>query len=108
MKKNMKHNVVIATLLFSAFAHADNKKTNCDTVLSRSTATINQILVDLNNTYKHVGGGGITSIQQTATDTYLVSVSQEERIDQIHYTVKLDKSCQLRILEKHETTKSFQ
>lgn len=104
----MKHYVVIATLLFSALAHADNKKANCETALSRSTTTINQILVDLNKTYKQVGGGGITNIQQTATDTYLVSVSQEGRIDQIHYKVGLDKSCRLIILEKHETTKSLQ
>lgn len=99
--------ILLTSILVAALAHADNKKTNCQTALSRSAAIINQVLIDLNKTYKQVGGGGITSIQQTATDTYLVSISQEERIDQIHYTVKLDKYCQLKLLEKHETSKSF-
>lgn len=104
----MKYYLIIAGLFLSMASYADNKKVDvCDTALERSTLIINQLLADLNKTYSHTGGGGITKIQEISSNTYVISIAQEERIDQIQYKVSLDKSCQLSILEKNESAKSF-
>ena len=77
-----------------------------ETPLEQSQAMIRAILNDIGETYTQGGGGGISSIQQTATRTYVVSISQEERIDQIRYELALDERCQVSILSRNTTTVS--
>ncbi len=39
----------------------------------------------------------------TATNTYVVSISQEERIDQITYELEMDEDCKIKIIHREET-----
>lgn len=70
------------------------------TPLKKSHVMIQHILDDISETYTHSGGGGITQIQLSATDTYSVSIAQEERIDQITYTLTVDDSCTVKTVNK--------
>lgn len=75
-------------------------KVECEiTPLAKSKAMIELILTDLNSTYLE-GGGGITEIKQSHTNVYVVSISQEERIDKLTYEMAVDKSCKIKILKK--------
>lgn len=73
------------------------------TALKKSQEMIRFILNDLTESYPHVGGGGITGIKLSATNTYVVSISQEERIDQITYELEVDQSCKISILKREVT-----
>ena len=53
--------------------------------LARTRCMIQIALEDLEAIYSHTGGGGITEIKAVATDVYRISISQEERIDQVTY-----------------------
>lgn len=77
------------------------------TALSKSECMIKLALEDIKNTYKHVGGGGITEIKSTASNTYTVSISQDERIDHITYEFNSKPSGGLSIFKRSEgsTTK---
>lgn len=70
------------------------------TPLKRSQAMIERILSDLSENHTQVGGGGITDIQLTATNTYVVSIAQEERIDQIRYHLSVEEPCDVKILNR--------
>ncbi|PCI44260.1 MAG: hypothetical protein COB51_10395 [Moraxellaceae bacterium] len=74
--------------------------------LQKSQALIRFILDDLSTTYMHVGGGGITNIKQTATNAFRVSISQEERIDQISYELKFEQDCQITLVKRKSTAAS--
>lgn len=76
------------------------------TPLKKSQEMIHFILNDLTNTYKHVGGGGINNIRQAATNTYVVSISQEERIDKITYELQIDTDCKITVLNRKLTAES--
>jgi len=71
--------------------------------LKKSQELIRFILNDMSETYIEVGGGGITAIKLTATNTFVVSVSQEERIDQITYELDVDGNCNIKILKRDVT-----
>ena len=73
------------------------------TPLKKSQELIQFILNDMTETYTQVGGGGITAIKLTATNTFVVSVSQEERIDQITYELEVDGHCNINILKRDVT-----
>ena len=75
--------------------------------VARSLCIIEAILNDINETYDSVGGGGISSIQQDATWTYTVSISQEERVDQITYTVEMSSDGKVTIKDRKTGTESF-
>ncbi len=63
---------------------------NCQSdALARSICIITAILADVKATYTLTGGGGITTIQQDSTDTFTVSISQEERKDLLTYEVEV-------------------
>lgn len=75
--------------------------TTCQqTPLKKSQEMIQFILNDLTETYTQVGGGGITGIKLIATDTYVISISQEERIDQITYELEVDENCKITLLNR--------
>lgn len=73
------------------------------TPLKKSQELIRFILDDMTKTYTQVGGGGITAIKLAATNTFVVSVSQEERIDQITYELAVDGNCAISIVKREVT-----
>lgn len=79
---------------------------NCQSAVGKSSLVINALLQDLDKTYNHSGGGGITLIKQLSRDSYGVSISQEERVDEFHYQFKIDKNCKVHIIRKTESTKT--
>lgn len=72
--------------------------------LQRSQKMIRTILDDLTVTYTHTGGGGITHMGQSATNTFIVRISQEERIDQFEYRLRVGADCAILIESKTEST----
>ena len=72
--------------------------------IQKSQNELRSILDDLSDYYTAVGGGGISAIQATATNTYLVSLPQEERIDQISYELKTEADCRIIILSRTAST----
>jgi hypothetical protein len=84
---------------------AMGEKSICNkTALSESSKFIKFILDDLSKTYSAVGGGGIRGIKMTATNTYVVSISQEERIDKFTYELEMDEDCKIIIIHREETS----
>lgn len=65
----------------------------------KSQQIIRKILEDLALNYDHVGGE-ITNIQLISSNIYQVSISQEERIDQLTYHAKIGNSCEVKINTK--------
>lgn len=102
----MKYAFVLAMLLLANISYAE-KAEACETALSRTSMIINQLINDLNQHYPHSGGGGISKIEQVATDHFVISIAQEEGIDQIHYQVTMNQACQLKIIKKSESSISF-
>ena len=81
-----------------------SSKMKCQiTALQRSQEMIRTILDDLTKSYTEVGGGGISQIKLSATDTYVVSLPQEERIDQLSYVMSIDEHCKAVIKKRTET-----
>jgi hypothetical protein len=74
--------------------------------LERSRCMIEAILADLSTTYTQVGGGGISDIRMTATDTYAVSMPQEERVDIITYELALKDDGTVAITGRTEESKT--
>lgn len=83
-----------------------NKNCKLNSII-KSQSLINFILKDLLDNYAHTGGGGITSIKETATYTYDVSIAQEERMDVLRYELAIDEGCAVTLLKKSESTVSF-
>ncbi|PIE83149.1 MAG: hypothetical protein CSA09_03540 [Candidatus Contendobacter odensis] len=75
--------------------------------IARSRCIIEAILNDLSETYKPVGGGGISKIKQDATWVYTVSISQEERMDLITYTVEMSPKGEVIIKDRKADTESY-
>ncbi len=101
-------------ILFSSLlscANADEKEKNIHETqnickwpaLERSQELIRTILDDLAMTYHDVGGGGTSRVMEAATGVFVVSISQEERIDQITYTFEVGGNCEVRILTREES-----
>jgi len=81
---------------------------NCKTNrVLRSQFLIKFIFDDINKTYTQTGGGGITSIKETATDTFEVSIAQEERMDVFAYQLSINDDCEVTMISKEESTISF-
>lgn len=74
--------------------------------LSQSRCIIEAILNDIEKTYHLVGGGGISSIKQDSTWVYTVSISQEERVDLITYTVEISPEGKVAITDRKTGTKT--
>ena len=74
--------------------------------LEQSREMIRTTLDNVLQTYTQVGGGGISSIRLAATRTYVVSIAQAERIDEITYELDVDASCKVRILRREESSRS--
>jgi hypothetical protein len=97
-----------AFLLFTACSTAEDggqqtmntESSNNVNALNQSQDFIRLILDDLSANYTHVGGGGITKIKLTATNTFQVSISQEERIDLITYELEIVDSSEVKIKNK--------
>lgn len=82
--------------------------TRCEnSAIEKSYALIHFILDDIKATYPHVGGGGISEIKQTQTNFFVVSIAQEERIDQLSYELAIDKHCKVSLVKKEESVISF-
>jgi hypothetical protein len=65
---------------------------------------IRAILDDISKSYTLPGGGGISKIRLDATNVYIVSISQEERIDEITYELDIDQNCKAVILKSTNNT----
>jgi hypothetical protein len=89
--------VLSTTKNFEAIGQVMNSGKKCSTSLERSQAIFRAILDDLPKHYTQVGGGGISEIKQTASDTFVVSIPQEERIDQISYKIEMSATCVIKI-----------
>ncbi len=111
------HLAVLACLMFAVLAAAPgaaysgekimNTASDCSkNVLTRSKCMIEAVLADVMATYTRVGGGGITDIRLVATDTYAVSIAQEERIDKIIYQLTITKDGKVAIASRDEETVS--
>ena len=88
-------------------ASAEDSSSLCQqNALQKSQSFIRFILDDLSRTYTQVGGGGISNIKQTATNTFRVSISQEERIDQISYELQFMKGCEIDLIDRKSTAVS--
>lgn len=75
----------------------------CDgSALARTRCLIQMGLEDLEATYPHVGGGGITEIRAMATNVYRISISQEERIDRVTYEFDVKPDGKTVILKRTE------
>lgn len=72
-------------------------KTCNATALQVSQDMIRTILDDITENYEHVSGGGISEIKQTVTNTFVVSIPQEERIDRITYELEINDHCDIAI-----------
>jgi hypothetical protein len=85
---------------------AMNSKSDCGkNALELSRCMVEAILADLSATYTHVGGGGITDIKMVATNTFTVSISQEERVDLITYALRLKADGNIEIVNRNQDTK---
>ena len=78
-----------------------------NSAVEKSYALIHFILDDIKATYPHVGGGGISEIKQTQTNFFVVSIAQEERMDQLSYELTIDKNCKVSLVKKEESTINF-
>lgn len=93
--------VLIPFILFNTLSSPIKANSVCQqTPLKKSQEMIRFILNDLTHSYTHVGGGGISSIKQVTTYSYIVSISQEERIDQLTYELDVDKNCKISLLSR--------
>lgn len=72
--------------------------------LVRTDCLIRAALDDLAKTYKNVGGGGISEIKQLSTYSYRISISQEERIDQVTYEFGVKPKSRFVILKRRAST----
>ncbi len=68
---------------------------------------IDAVLKDAVRTYPLVGGGGISAITQTATNTYRVAISQEERVDLLTYDLDVRTDGQVTILKCTASTEKM-
>lgn len=78
-----------------------------NSAIEKSNALIQFLLSDIKSTYPHDGGGGISEIKQTQTNVFVVSIAQEERIDQLTYELSIDDSCKVALVKKEESSISF-
>lgn len=78
-----------------------------NSAIEKSNALIKFLLDDIKTTYPHTGGGGISEIKQTQTNVYVVSIAQEERIDQLTYSLSIDENCKVTLVKKEESTVNF-
>jgi hypothetical protein len=75
--------------------------------LNRSKCMIELIFEELSDSYSAAsGGGGVSKIQALSTTSYMISVSQEERVDQFTYEFDLSKPGVVAMIKKTESTKS--
>jgi hypothetical protein len=75
--------------------------------LNRSKCMIELIFEELSSSYSAASsGGGVSKIQALSTTSYMVSVSQEERIDQFTFEFDLSKPGVVTLIQKTESTKS--
>ena len=75
--------------------------------LLRTKSLIDAVLNDLVKRHSGLGGSGISSIKFIATDVIKVSLPQEERVDEITYTLTSKTNCEAVILKRKESTRSM-
>lgn len=81
-------------------ASANNSRECNMNALEQSICTYELILADMGATYEMTGGGGISSIRQATTTSFVVSVSQEERTDLVTYEIEVAKNGKVSIAGK--------
>jgi hypothetical protein len=81
-------------------------KVCAEPALARTRCLIQIALDDLEATYPHVGGGGITQIRAMATNVYRISISQEERIDHVTYEFEVRRDGTTVILKRTEESEA--
>lgn len=89
---------IISTLGFSkAMACKEN-------AISHSKRMIETVLDDIMKTYKMTGGGGISEIKMISTNTYQITILQEEAPHVFTYEMDTQANCKIKITKKTETT----
>lgn len=79
-------------------------ESNCSwNELERSQEIIKYILQDLTDNYGWVSGGGIQRIKQLASNSYVVSINQEERTDEITYELTISSTCEISVISRIES-----
>lgn len=75
--------------------------------LKQSICIYETILADVDRTYPHRGGGGISSIVQKSTTSFTVQIAQEGRKDLITYEIEIGEDGEVTITGKEESTVSY-
>jgi len=88
-------------------ANALQQRTCAMDPVQQSICIYQAILADVAKTYKPSGGGGISSIKQTSTTTFVVQIAQEGRHDLLNYSVKIGPAGKVEIVGKTEGTQSY-
>jgi len=111
MPRTVRRNFAMVILVLSGMlgllgpAHATGKRCQMNAI-ERSKCIIEAILADISRTYSQVGGGGISAIKQNSTTSFTVSISQEERVDQLTYEATIDAKGKVSVKKTGEDTKS--
>lgn len=104
--------IAVAWLVGSSLqrpAEADSQPSrNCAMdPLQQSICIYEAILADVDATYPHRGGGGISSIVQKSTTSFTVQIAQEGRKDLITYEIEVGEDGKVEITGRQESTESY-
>ncbi len=100
---NIKRLLILAIFTISVSQTAEACR---QSALHRSRSLIEAMLADLNSFYSHAGGGGISKISQVRTDTYKISILQEEKVDEYIYEMTTRTDCSVVIKSRKESVQS--
>lgn len=89
----------VATTFATGQKNMATKKICELTPVQRSQEMIRVILDDIVKQYTLPGGGGISKIRLDSTNVYIVSISQEERVDEITYEMDINEDCKAVIIK---------
>jgi hypothetical protein len=68
---------------------------------------IEAVLENISTTYTWIGGGGITEIKRSDSNTIVVSLPQEERTDLLTYELGVSEDCRVHIVKRSEGAESY-
>lgn len=87
------------TTLLSTFGFS--KAIACrENAVSHSKRMIETVLADIMKTYKMTGGGGISEIKMISTNTYQITILQEESPHIFTYEMDTQANCKIKIIKK--------
>ncbi len=103
----MKATKILILLNSIAILFGFNMALACDEgAVSSSKRMIEAVLSDVIKTYPMTGGGGISEIKMMATNTYRITILQEESPHVFTYELKSQANCKIKIMKKTENSSS--